>query len=135
MIAIGITTSILMLRDFRSDSYVYLAFYSIPANTAISVFPHEPVLIYFGKFANLWLAASWATAGTIVAAIMDHTVFVPILNLRSIEAYKEKRFYRKAITYLMRWPFATIVVTGFTPIRSSRSSSWCSRSDIPCGSG
>ena len=116
MIVIGITTSILMLRDFRSDSYVYLAFYSIPANTAISVFPHEPVLIYFGKFANLWLAATWATAGTIVAAIMDHTVFVPILNLRSIESYKKKRFYRKAIAYLMRWPFATIVVTGFTPI-------------------
>ena len=116
MIAIGIVTSILMLRDFRSDSYVYLAFYSIPANTAISVFPHEPVLIYFGKVANLWLAATWATAGTIVAAIMDHAVFVPVLNLRSIQSYKEKRLYRKAIRYFMRWPFATIVVTGFTPI-------------------
>ena len=116
MIAIGIVTSILMLRDFRSDSYLYLAFYSIPANTAISVFPHEPVLIYFGKVANLWLAASFATAGTIVAAVMDHAVFVPVLNLQGIQSYKEKPFYRKAIAYFMRWPFATIVVTGFTPI-------------------
>lgn len=117
MIAIGIATSILMLREFRSDSYVYLAFYSIPANTAISVFPHEPVLIYFGTVeANLWLAATAATAGTIVAAIMDHVVFVPVLNLRSIQSYKERRFYRKAIAWFMRWPFATIVVTGFTPI-------------------
>ena len=117
MIVIGIVTSILMLRDFQSDSYLYLAFYSIPANTAISVFPHEPVLIYFGTVeANLWLAATAASAGTIVAAIMDHAVFVPVLNLRSIQSYKEKRFYQKAIGYFMRWPFATIVVTGFTPI-------------------
>ena len=77
MIAIGLTTSILLLRDFESDSYLYLAFYSIPANTAISVFPHEPVLIYFGKVADLWLAAAWATLGTAIAGVMDHLVFVP----------------------------------------------------------
>ena len=116
MVLIGIVTSILMFGDFQFDSYTYLAFYSIPANTAISVFPHEPVLIYFGKVANLWWSATWATAGTIVAGIMDHKVFVPVLNLQNIQSYKEKRFYRKAISYLMKWPFATLVVTGFTPI-------------------
>lgn len=116
MIAIGITTSILLLRDFESDSYLYLAFYSIPANTAISVFPHEPVLIYFGKVADPWLAAAWATLGTAIAGVMDHLVFVPLLNLRNIRAYKRKRFYRKAISWFMKWPFATIVATGFAPI-------------------
>lgn len=116
MIAIGLTTSILLLRDFRPDSYLYLAFYSIPANTAISVFPHEPVLIYFGKVADLWLAAAWATLGTAIAGVMDHLVFVPLLNLRNIRTYKRKRFYRKAISWFMRWPFATIVATGFAPI-------------------
>lgn len=116
MIVIGVVTSVLMFRDFRSDSYVYLAFYSIPANTAISVFPHEPVLIYFGKVANLWISAAAATAGTLVAGIMDHAVFVPVLNLQRLTGYKEKAFYRKAIGYFQRWPFPTLVVTGFTPI-------------------
>ena len=116
MVVIGIVTLLLMLGDFQFDNYMYLAFYSIPANTAISVFPHEPVLIYFGKVANLWWSATWATAGTIVAGIMDHRVFVPVLNLQSIQRYKGKRFYRRATAYLMKWPFATIVVTGFTPI-------------------
>ncbi|MGH7540605.1 MAG: hypothetical protein ACRELC_06380 [Gemmatimonadota bacterium] len=116
MVAIGIVTSVLMLRDFRFDSYVYLAFYSIPSNTAISVFPHEPVLLYFGKVANLWLTAVAATAGTIVAGIMDHAVFVPVLNLKSLRSYKDKPFYRKAIRYFMRWPFPTLIVSGFTPI-------------------
>lgn len=118
MIVIGIVTTILMLQDFKSDSYFYLAFYSIPANTAISVFPHEPVLLYFGTLpdANLWLAALAATAGTIVAGILDHMVFVPVLNLQSIQGYKEKRFYQRAIGWFMRWPFPTLILTGFTPI-------------------
>lgn len=116
MVLIGIGTSILMFRDFRSDSYLYLAFYSIPANTAVSLFPHEPVLIYFGKVANLWISAAAATAGTVVAGLMDHAVFVPVLNLQSLAGYKEKPFYRKAIGYFMRWPFPSLVVAGFTPI-------------------
>ena len=116
MVVIGIVATIFMFQDFRPNSYLYLAFYSIPANTAISLFPHEPVLIYFGKVANLWWSAFWATMGTIVAGVLDHLVFVPVLNLQSISTYKEKAFYRKAIGFFMRWPFATIVLTGFTPI-------------------
>ncbi len=113
---IGLITSILMLQGFESDGYFYLGFYSIAANTAISLFPHEPVLIYFGKEADLLLSATAATVGTVVAAILDHLVFVPVLDHQSISAYKRKRLYRKAINLFMRWPFWTIVVTGFTPI-------------------
>ncbi len=116
MVAIGIVTSVLMLRDFESDSYLFLAFYAIPANTAISIFPHEPVLIYFGKVANLWWAAGAATAGTLIAGVMDHLVFVPILNLQSIQAYREKKFYQKALAYFLKWPFATLVVAAFAPV-------------------
>ena len=43
-------------------------------------------------------------------------VSTDLLNLQSIQSYKEKPFYRKAIRIFMKWPFATIVVTGFTPI-------------------
>ncbi len=116
MVLMGGVTSVLMLRDFESTSYWYLAFYSIPSNTAITIFPHEPVLIYFGKFANLWISAAAATAGTLAAGLMDHLVFTPVHNLQSIQGYKEKRFYRKAIQYFMRWPFLTLCVTGLTPI-------------------
>lgn len=116
IVLVGLVTTYLIFQGFRSESYIYLAFYSIPANTAISFFPHEPVLIYFGKFANLWLAAAAATVGTVVAGVMDHTVFVPVLNHRAVVAYKKKRLYQRAIDYFLRYPFATLVVTGFTPI-------------------
>ena len=116
MVAIGLVTTYLILQDFRSESYIYLALYSIPANTAISFFPHEPVLVYFGKFANLWLAALAATIGTVVAGVMDHTVFTPVLNHRAVVSYKEKKTYRRTIDYFVRYPFATLVIAGFTPI-------------------
>lgn len=116
MLLIGIATTILMLQDFRSESYLYLAFYSIPANTAITVFPHEPVLIYFGQFADLWLTAGAATAGTLAAGYMDYAVFVPVLNLEGRQGYKRKKLYRTAASWYMRFPFATLVVAGFSPV-------------------
>lgn len=116
MLVLGAATSVLMLNDFQSRSYLYLAFYSIPSNAAISVFPHEPVLLYFGKFADLWIAAGVATAGTLVAGWMDHTVFVPVLHLRALQGYRENRIYRKAIDLYRRWPFLTLVLAGFTPL-------------------
>jgi membrane protein YqaA with SNARE-associated domain len=116
MVVVGVVTSILILRGFESNSYLYLAFYSVPANTAISLFPHEPVLIYFGKVGELIPTALWASAGTLVAGIMDHTVFVPVLNHANIAAYKEKKFYRKVMRYFLKRPFIALVVTGFTPI-------------------
>jgi membrane protein YqaA with SNARE-associated domain len=118
MLVIGLVTAVLMFRpqDFPSRSFWYLAFYAIPANTAISVFPHEVALAYYGTFANIWVTAAVALAGTVVAAYMDHTVFTPVLNLKGRQQYKEKKLYRKAARWFMKYPFATIVVAGATPI-------------------
>lgn len=116
MLLVGVVTSILMLRDFRSDSYLYLAFYAIPSNTALSIFPHEPVLIYYGKFGVLWIVALAATVGNLIAALMDHAVFVPVLNHRSLRGYKEKPIYRRAMRLFSRAPFATIAAACFAPV-------------------
>lgn len=116
MVVIGLVTFFLMSTRGQSDGYLYLFFYSIPANTAISLFPHEPVLIYYGQFANLWISAAAATGGTLLAGYLDHRVFVPVLNYKKIASYKKSRFYRSSTDIFMRYPFATLVVTGFTPI-------------------
>ncbi len=116
MVIIGLVTFYLMSTRAHSNGYLYLFFYSIPANTAISVFPHEPVLIYYGTFANVWLSGLAALGGTIVAGYLDHRVFTPLLNYRKLTSYKDSRFYKRATQIFMRYPFATIVVTGLTPI-------------------
>lgn len=116
MVLTALSTALLMLREFTSESYLYLAFYAIPANSAISVFPHEPVVVFFGKHGSIWLTALAASAGTLVAGFLDHAVFVPLLNLKSLSGYKTKPWYRKAVGFFMRFPFVTLVVTGFSPI-------------------
>lgn len=116
MVVMAVATLVLMLRGFSSESYLYLFFYSIPSNAAVSIFPHEPVVIWFGKEGSPWLTAAAASAGTLVAGFMDHTVFVPVLNLRSLQGYRQKGWYRKAVGWFVRYPFATLAVVGFLPL-------------------
>ncbi len=116
MVLTALVTLALILQEFSSSSYLYLAFYAIPANSAVSVFPHEPVVIYFGSMGNVWYTALAASIGTAVAGFLDHSVFVPVMNLQSLSSYKDKAWYRKIARLFMRFPFLVIVVTGFTPI-------------------
>ena len=116
MVVTAIVTLVLILQDFSSNSYLYLVFYAIPANSAVSVFPHEPVVIYFGSNGNVWYTAVAASIGTLIAGFLDHSVFVPVMNLQSLAGYKGKGWYQKIARLFMRYPFLVIMVTGFTPI-------------------
>jgi len=116
MVALGVVTAFLIFAGEITGGYDLLFLYSIPANTAISPFPHEPVLFYYGKHANLLLVTVVATAGNLVAGYLDYRVFVPILNHRRITGYKGSWLYRKASDLFMRYPFSTLAVTSLTPI-------------------
>ncbi|MEN8145707.1 MAG: hypothetical protein ABFS14_12250 [Gemmatimonadota bacterium] len=116
LVVIAAITLVLMLRDFSSESYLYLVFYAIPANSAVSVFPHEPVVIFFGKNGDLLLTAVSASVGTLIAGFLDHSVFVPVMNLKALSGYKEKAWYQRAARLFLKYPFMVIVVAGFTPI-------------------
>lgn len=116
MLALAVVALVLMLQEFSTSSYLYLAFYAIPANSAISVFPHEPVVIWYGSQGSILWTAVAASAGTLVAGFLDHSVFVPVMNLKGLTGYKEKAWYQKAARLFMKYPFAVITVTGFTPI-------------------
>jgi membrane protein YqaA with SNARE-associated domain len=116
MVVTAIVTLFLILQDFSSNSYLYLLLYAIPANSAVSVFPHEPVVIYFGSNGNVWYTALAASIGTLIAGFLDHSVFVPVMNLQSLAGYKDKGWYQKIARLFMKYPFLVIMITGFTPI-------------------
>jgi membrane protein YqaA with SNARE-associated domain len=116
MLATALAALGLMLQEFSSQSYLYLLFYTIPSNSAISVFPHEPVVIYFGKHGSILLTAVAASFGTLIAGFLDHSIFVPALNLRALNGYKGKAWYQKTARLFMRFPFLVLIVTGFTPV-------------------
>lgn len=112
--AVGVGS--LVLTSLRAGGLWALLLYSIPSNTAVSVLPHEPMLLIYGQRSNLWIAALAATAGTLAAAWVDHRIFVPVLNLDRISGYKRHRFYRRTMGLFRRAPFAALVIAGLTPV-------------------
>ena len=112
--------------------------YAFLSNVALAVLPHEPAIIWYGARLGVWPTALVATAGTVVAALVDHRLFVPLIqraaarrvgipglkpglgasaSLRTLPrpsapyqgANKPQRIFR-------RWPFAVIALSGLTPL-------------------
>ncbi len=119
-------------------SAVWLFGYALLSNVALAVLPHEPVVIWYGARHGVWPTALVATAGTVVAALLDHRLLVPLIeraaarragipglkpglvasaSLRthpgpsapSQGASMPERVFR-------RFPFAVITLSGLTPL-------------------
>lgn len=116
MVLLAIVNLFYVFYEPVINPFVILFFYSIPANTAISVFPHEPIVVYYGKFYNIFFIALISCLSTLVAAYIDHVVFTPLLNHPRFSGYKKNSVYKKAIFYFDKFPFWTIVIAGFSPI-------------------
>lgn len=91
-------------------------FYSIPANCAISIVPHDPVMVWYGKTVNLWYLSIAATLGTLLACYIDYRFFTPVLNLRYSAKYKSHYIYKKCHLWFYKLPFLSLTVAGFIPI-------------------
>ncbi len=99
------------------DPLLIIFLYSIPSNCAIVVFPHEPVLVWYGKTVPLIPLATVATLGTLLAAYIDYKFFSPLLNIQfTASRYKDKSFYQSARKWFYKMPFIALVVAGFSPI-------------------
>ncbi len=116
MVILGVLGIWMMTTKPEKFPYLTVFFYSIPSNAGISLFPHEPVLIWYGKFLNLWNLSAVAAAGTLVSAFLDYKFFAKVLNLKYSERYKSSDLYGKAHRWFYKMPFVSLVVAGFTPI-------------------
>lgn len=116
MVALGVLGVWLWWSYKIEYPYLTIFFYSIPSNAGISLFPHEPLIVWYGKYINLWNMALVATAGTVAAAFLDYMFFAPVLNLEYSAKYKGTETYQKAHKWFYKFPFWSIVVAGFTPI-------------------
>ncbi len=112
--------------------------YAFLSNVALAFLPHEPAVIWYGSRLGVWPTTFVATAGTVLAALVDHRVFVPLIaraaarrartpglkpglgaspslrtdpgpSVPSQGATRPERIFR-------RWPFAVIALSGLTPL-------------------
>ena len=116
MVLLGVVGIYMMIAKPYVHQLVIIFFYSIPSNCAISLFPHEPVLVWYGKTVNLWQLSTAATLGTILAAYIDYNFFTPVLNLSYSVKFKSHPIYRKAHKWFYKIPFTLLVIAGFSPI-------------------
>ena len=112
----GIITVLVLIHYPDINPLYFLFLYLIPSNTAISVFPHEPLVIFLGRQYNPLLIAFICNIATLVAAYIDHTVFTQLLNHRKLAGYRNKPLYKKLKYYFHKCPFWTIVIAGFSPV-------------------
>src|SRR2546430_8290714 len=54
--------------------------YAFLSNIALAVVPHEPAIIWYGSRLGVWATTLVATAGTMLAAVVDHRVFAPLVR-------------------------------------------------------
>jgi membrane protein YqaA with SNARE-associated domain len=102
---------------------VLLFGYAFLSNVALAVVPHEPAVIWYGARLGILPTTLVATAGTVLAAFADHTVFVPLIEriaARRSAGRGGPRGVPAAPLFPERvfrhFPFAVIALSGLTPL-------------------
>jgi membrane protein YqaA with SNARE-associated domain len=88
--------------------------YAFVSNVALAVVPHEPVVIWYGARLGIWITAVVATAGTVVAAWVDHRLFVPLFQ--RLAARRREGAPGTLSRLFTRAPFAILALSGLTPL-------------------
>jgi len=100
----------------KSKSLWVLFFYSFPSEFLIAIVPHEPVLLYFGKFYTPLTIAFVAVAGTMLTEVLNYSVFRFVTDSKLFEKIQHKKAVNKIITLFHRAPFIALCIAGFTPV-------------------
>lgn len=99
-----------------SKSLWVLFFYSFPSEFLIAVVPHEPILIYFGKFYTPFTVAAVAIISTLLTEVLNYSAFKYITDTQIFQKVSHKKTVTKIIKLFQKSPFLAIWIAGFTPI-------------------
>lgn len=100
----------------ESKSLWVLFFYSFPAEFLIATIPHEPALIYFGKFYPPFLVALIAVASTLITEALNYSVFKFITDIPPFQRIKRGKAVTKIVDLFNKAPFLALLVAGLTPV-------------------
>jgi membrane protein YqaA with SNARE-associated domain len=108
--------TIIFLGDYRN--LVWLFYYSTLCNSPFGwFFPmQEPILMLYGNLYHPFVVALTAGIATFMIEIINYQILVPICNLKQLQSFRKKRFYRILEGYFNKIPFIVISFVGFTPL-------------------
>lgn len=91
--------------------------YTVISLVAVSPFVHEIPLLYCAKLFSPHLVAIVATAGTLIACIIDYWVLTPVIHHHTVRSrYENVAIYRRLTAAFARSPFWTLVIVAYSPI-------------------
>ncbi len=104
-------------RSFQAGRSLWVLFlYSFPAEFLIAAAPHEPVILYYGKFIPALTVALVSVAGTVLTEALNYSMFRYISDLKVTDRFQRSRWVRSLIDLFNRAPFAALWIAGFTPV-------------------
>jgi membrane protein YqaA with SNARE-associated domain len=100
----------------HSRSLWVLFFFSFPSQFVVAAVPHEPVILFFGKFYSAWAVALTATAGTVITEVINYSIFETLADLKSFQRMWQGRFVARLVALFRKAPFLTLWIAGLTPV-------------------
>ncbi len=92
-------------------------FYTIISHLYISVFPHEPVLLYYGKIYNSFSIAVIGGIAATLAGFIDYETINSVVKIKSVKNfYSGAKLYQKAVKFFSKAPFLMIFIAALTPV-------------------
>ncbi len=100
----------------HSKSLWVLFFYCFPSQFVLAALPHEPVILFFGKFYPAWVVALTATAGTLITEVINYTIFESLADLKTFQRICRGRLVCRLVDLFRKAPFPTLWIAGLTPV-------------------
>jgi membrane protein YqaA with SNARE-associated domain len=100
----------------KSTNLLVLFFYSFPSEFLIGILPHEPVLLYFGKFFHPLTVTLISLPSTIMVEISNYFVIRYIFDLRSFQKFQNSSSVNKVVKLFKKAPFLALWIAGFAPV-------------------
>ena len=100
----------------KSKSLLVLFFYCFPSEFLVGLVPHEPILLYYGKFYSPLTVTLVSIIGTVLAEAMNYSVFKFFMDTNLLQEFISSKTVTSIIRLFTRAPFIAICIAGFTPV-------------------
>ncbi|MFC1729124.1 VTT domain-containing protein [candidate division KSB1 bacterium] len=102
------------IRESRNLWILFL--YSFPSHFCIAVVPHEPVLLYFGKFYSPALVTIAAISGVVLTEFLNYSFISIMSSYEFVRTGVDNKYVKKLVGLFNKIPFTALLIAGFSPV-------------------